>query len=300
MFVKKVFVNTYRYDFHLAKICIGSIRYWYPEIPILLIKDINAGNFDTSFLEKTWNVKVLETPGKKFGWGYGKLEPLFLDDRDSFLVVDADTVLTGPVIDAVKEINAQFIVDNEVQPPERVNQIYYDLDRVNEIEEDFIYPGYTFNSGQWFGTSGILSRKDFDKVLDWTEPPSSRFPDMIFNGDQGHLNFILQWLEQSAKISIERMKLMIWPDAGRADFIDIQDIKTKKGRSPFIIHWAGMGSKKISDFPRADILFFYERFYYSRIGSLRPFFDRINSKYLTQERKFRLLNKRLVNLFESK
>ena len=148
MKVEKVFVNTYKYDFHFARICIASIRYWYPDIPIYLIKDENQGDFDTSKTEQIWNVKVLSIPRKRFGWGYGKLEVLFLDTNESFLVIDADAVLTGPVIDAVAKIKADFIVDREEQPAKRFNEIYYNLDRINELDNNFHYPGYSFNSGQ--------------------------------------------------------------------------------------------------------------------------------------------------------
>ena len=124
MKVDKVFINTYKYDFHLARICIASIRYWYPEIAIFLIKDEKEGSFDTSFTEKTWNVNVLDVPRKKFGWGYGKLEVLFSNKKETFFVIDADAVITGPVIDKVRKIDADFIVDKEVQPTQRFIEIF--------------------------------------------------------------------------------------------------------------------------------------------------------------------------------
>src|SRR5687767_6536333 len=108
MKVDKVFINTYKYDFHFAKICIASIRYWYADIPIFLIKDEEQGTFDTSYTERMWNVKVLDIPRKRFGWGYGKLETLFLDGKETFFVIDADAVLTGPVIDVARKMDADF------------------------------------------------------------------------------------------------------------------------------------------------------------------------------------------------
>ena len=77
MKVEKIYINTYKFDFQQAKICIASIRYWYPQIPILLIKDHGMGAFDTNTVEKVWNVNIFDTQKKQFGWGYGKLEPLF-------------------------------------------------------------------------------------------------------------------------------------------------------------------------------------------------------------------------------
>jgi hypothetical protein len=284
MKVEKVFINTYRYDFHLAKICIASVRYWYPEIPIYLIKDINAGNFSTKNAEKIWDVNVLDIPRKKFGWGYGKLETLFLPGSFSYLVLDADTVLAGPVLNTVQQLNTDFVVDEEVQPTSRFNQIYYNLNRINELDGKFKYPGYSFNSGQWFGTTGKLGREDFNVSLDWTEPPTCRFPEIVFNGDQAHLNFAIHRLEQEKKVSVTRAKIMVWPDGANADYIDIDKIETKSGDYPVIIHWAGM-SNRISEVNRADILKFFKGIYYSRSGIMNDAADSIMESYLQLERK---------------
>lgn len=98
MNVTAVYINTYRYDYRLTCICVASVRYWYPLIEIILIKDLGQGDFNNTLLQKHWNVKIFDTKRKSFGWGYGKLEPLFGEDIQSFLVLDSDSVLTGPVI----------------------------------------------------------------------------------------------------------------------------------------------------------------------------------------------------------
>lgn len=294
MKVDKVFINTYKYDFHLAKICIASVRYWYPEIPIYIIKDENQGRFSTSFVEKSWNVKVLNIQRKKFGWGYGKLEPLFLEPSFSFLVLDADTVLTGPVLEKVENINADFIVDGEKQPESRFNEIYYDLKRIREVDKEFTYPGYSFNSGQWFGSTGKILRSDFDLSLEWSEPPSCRFPEIVFKGDQAHLNFTLHRLEYQKRTSVARIKLMIWPDGNNADFIDLEKVKSRSRDYQYIIHWAGMGGMKESSKPRYDIISFYKDLYYSRAGGFHAVMDRIKGVYNQLERKiaYRIENKK--------
>jgi hypothetical protein len=275
MKVSTVYINTCRRDFAFAKICIASVRYWYPNIPICLIKDTGAGNFSTTITEKKWNVKIFACERKKFGWGYGKLEPLFLKDNHSFLVLDADTVLTGPVLNNADDVSSPFLVDKEIQPAKRFNEIYYNLERISEIDNNFKYPGYSFNSGQWFGTAGIVTRNDFITVLNWSEPPQPKYPDILFNGDQGVLNYILQSKEQLNKISICRKKIMIWPDAGNADFINCKMLTEKKSDYPYIIHWAGMGKKKKSSLPRADIIHFYKKFYLTRLN----WFQRIGEKF---------------------
>ena len=285
MNVKKVFINTYRYDFHFARVCIASIRYWYPDIPIFLIKDENSGKFDTGYDEKLWNIGVLDLERKRFGWGYGKLETLFLEDNESFFVIDADAVITGPVLDVVNTIDTDFIVDNEVQPDKRFNEIYFRLDRIGELDPEYIYPHYSFNTGQWFGKSNAVSRKDFETTLHWSEPPVTKSPEIVFNNDQTHLNYVVHTQERLGKISVSRIQLLAWPKDGAADFIKLEKIKTHSDIYPLVIHWAGMSSFKFSDLPRQDILNFYKDYYYSKSGSLRKFSNSIKGIYLNAEKK---------------
>lgn len=275
MKVSTVYINTCRRDFAFAKICIASVRYWYPNMPICLIKDTGAGNFSTTITEKKWNVKIFACERKKFGWGYGKLEPLFLKDNHSFLVLDADTVLTGPVLNNADDVSSPFLVDKEIQPAKRFNEIYYNLERISEIDNNFKYPGYSFNSGQWFGTAGIFSRRDFEVGITWTEPPNSKFPGVILKGDQSILNFVLHKYEIEKKITVQKKKIMVWPEGNAANFIDLQKIRLKKEDYPYIIHWAGMGKKKKSSLPRADIIHFYKKFYLTRLN----WFQRIGEKF---------------------
>lgn len=284
MKVDKVFICTYKYDFHFAKICVASVRYWYPDIPIYLIKDEMQGSFNTSFTEKIWNVSVVNMPRKKFGWGYGKLEVLFSEKKESFLVIDADTVLTGPVLDVARKENADFIVDREVQSTKRFNEIYYNLDRINELNEDFVYPGYSFNSGQWFGTSSIIKREDFGRTLKWSDPPQTLDKKIVVNNDQGHLNYVVHLFDQKELIKVSRVKLMIWPVNGNDSFIQVEKIRAKAADYPYVMHWAGMGGLKFYELPRQDILRFYKTYYYSRISAVRRTVDIIRDFYLVIER----------------
>lgn len=47
-----VYINTHRYDYKLTCICVASVRYWYPDIEIYLIKDYRRGDFNTSLLQR--------------------------------------------------------------------------------------------------------------------------------------------------------------------------------------------------------------------------------------------------------
>ncbi len=92
----------------------------------------------------------------------------------------------------------------------------------------------------------------------------AKYPDIIFQGEQGHLNYMLQKAEQEGRVVISRKKIMIWPDAGQADFIDFNRIKERDKNFPLIIHWAGMKFKTLKEYPRSDLMFFFRDYYYSK------------------------------------
>lgn len=286
-----IYINTYKYDYRFCRACIGSIRYWYPDTPVCLIKDIGAGEFDTSYAEKTFNVSIFKTDKKNFGWGFGKWEPLFLDGKGHFLVMDADTVITGPVLDRVANDEADFIVDDEIQPQDRFNEIYYHQERIKSVFPDFTYPGYSFNEGQWFGPYGKIKRNDFNYILDWTKsPPKSLYPDIIYQGAQGHLNFHLHRLQANKLVTIIRKKLMIWPKDQNADFLKMEKIMNRNVDYPYIIHWAGMPYLFFSELNRSDIIKFYLNYYHRDHSKLKVFVEEANYLLL-------LISKKIINKF---
>ena len=231
-----------------------SIRYWYPDIEIVLIKDILKGSFNTCFLENLFNVQVFNS-NEKYGWGYGKLEPLFISREESFLVLDSDTILTGPILDLVQDIDEYFVVDEEIQNTERFNEIYYDKSLINQVNYGFRPLEYSFNTGQWFGTSGIIDRSVFNETIHWASPRINKFPDIIKNGEQGHLNYHFHKLEQQNKITIKRLKIMYFPLSFNVHF-KWNSLRLKQNNKNFIVHWAGI-KKPILLMPNKMLLFFY-------------------------------------------
>ena len=285
MIVERIYIATYKYDWNFAKICISSIRYWYPEIPICILKDMTAGYFETKIVLKDWNLEEIELGEKSWGWGFSKLLPMFNKKRESYLVLDADTVLLGPLLDKIQNIDADFIVDDEVQPKERFNEIYYNLDLIGTIDVNFKYPGYSFNSGQVFGSSGIFTKHDFEETLTWSNPPKSKFPEIIPNGDQSQLNFQIHKWEALKKIKVARLKLMVYPENPLNFKIDLQKIINKEPDYPFIIHWAGMKYKRITDLNYSEVLNFYKDQFFSKKNRFIKFENDYFDWYYFYEKK---------------
>ena len=74
MKIEGVVISCYRFDLELTRVCVASIRYWYPDIPIWLLKDRHYGDFSTHEIEKQWRAQVYPQREKTLGWGFGKLE----------------------------------------------------------------------------------------------------------------------------------------------------------------------------------------------------------------------------------
>lgn len=268
--IDTVFIACYKRDQHMVRTCAASIRYWHPHADICLIRDLGKGDFSTDEIQRTLDVRVLDLERKIFGWGFSKLEPLFLPQRTKFLVLDADTVFLGPVLDELNENPADFIVDDETPTPADAKRLYFDLPALQKIDPEFVACGRNFNSGQWVGTSGLIQRSDFANVLDWSEPPRQTRPEAFMGGEQGVLNYVVEKCANAGRFSLSRTDLMLWSGEDLAS-IDLESIRAKRG-IPKILHWAGFKYGE-ADFARRDIHAFFEQQYYSSLpmGSLlRP------------------------------
>jgi hypothetical protein len=268
--IDRVFVATHRRDVRLTRICVASIRHWYPDIPICLLKDEAFGSFSTRELEEHWNVRVWKTERRPYGWGFIKLEPLFQREAGRYLVLDSDIAFIGPVLDELQQFGADFVVHGETQPGDRMRELYFEPSLVQKfIDRSLAEVPFTFNSGQYVATGGLLDRSDFDSVLTWNSPPVVRYPEFFNRGDQGVLNYVLLKRQAEGALSIDSASFMKW-EAPDLESLDLSAIATS---SPYaaLIHWAGMKRNRLGAMPRADILRFFEHRYYARIkgGRLR-------------------------------
>lgn len=260
-------------DARLTRICVASIRYFYPDVPIkMLAGDILQSGLATE-LRKFWNVGLVDLPVGDYGWGLVKLEPLFGPTGQRFMVCDVDTLFTGRILDVRAESDAPFFVDDEKLSDADFKRLYYDWDALAKVDPDVQSAHKAFNVGQWFGTAGLVSREEFDRWVEWTLPRRLRFPDVFMGGDQGVMNYVLLKKEAFDGLRIDRQTFMRWPGYG-IDDLDVESIKTGKA-PPLVIHWAGMKAVFLRNMVGRDLLQFFEDFYYSRmpVGRLRRIFD---------------------------
>jgi hypothetical protein len=264
-----IYIAACARDARLTRICVASIRYFYPDIPIRLLAGDILQRGLAEELHRYWGVELVDLPRGDYGWGLVKLEPLFGPAGQRFFVMDADTVFTGRVLDIRAESDAPFFVDDEQLSDANFKRLYYDWDKLREIDPRAQSARAAFNVGQWFGTAGLVKREEFDPWVEWTLPRRLRYPEYFMGGDQGVMNYAILQKEAFEGLRIERRTIMRWP-GNSMEGLDVESV-SKGTAPPLVIHWAGMKKTLLQGMVGADLLLFFEEFYYQRLpaGKLR-------------------------------
>lgn len=264
-----IYIAACARDARLTRICVASIRYFYPDIPIrLLAGDILQSGLAEE-LHRYWGVELVDLPRGDYGWGLVKLEPLFGPAGQRFLVMDVDTVFTGRILDVRAESDAPFFVDDEQLSDTNFKRLYYEWDKLREIDPTAQSARAAFNVGQWFGTAGLVKREEFDPWVEWTLPRRLRYPEYFMGGDQGVMNYVILQKEAFEGLRVERRTIMRWPGNSMGG-LDVKSVSNGTA-PPLVIHWAGMKKTLLRGMVGADLLLFFERFYYQRLpaGKIR-------------------------------
>ena len=263
-----IYISCYKHDVRFTRILVASIRSWYKDIPIILIKDYRYGAFDTSDLERFYHVSIFETEKRCFGWGFGKLEPLFAAERKRCLILDSDIVMIGPVLDMLEQFSEDFVVTLEQPDREFIRRLYFDVDALEAMDPEFSFAGKTFNTGQLVATSGVLSRSDFDPFVDWSEPPAVKKPDIFQCGEQGLLNYILLKKLSLSQLSLKQTPIMIVADSPVCREMTMVPREAQKAHCT-LIHWCGLLRTPLSPLfegmQSREILLHFEAMYYQRL-----------------------------------
>jgi len=265
MQIDRIFVSGWRGDLRYTQCCVASIRQWYPAIRICLIKDELAGNYDTSVLERAFDVEIFDSSPKLYGWGTAKLEPLFQPHGERFLIIDSDVVFIGPVLKKFQSCNEDFVVVHEDHPQQHINENYFDPQEVERLYPPFRYPGYVFNTGQFVARGGILKRSDFERFLSFGRPPKFLLPDVFKCAEQGLLNFVLLGKHQTGKLSLGRAHFMRWPPGMKAEEIELARLGPDSPYD-FLLHWAGRKDYPFEDAPLSHVLLHFDAIYNRRAG----------------------------------
>ena len=258
-----VYIAASAHDARFTRICVASTRTFYPDVDVRILPGGPLAPGLLSELREYWNVGAVDLPSGDYGWGFVKLEPLFSDRRERFLMLDSDTVMTGPVLDLAMTHTEEFVVDGEAHTKEQSAAIYYDYERAAAEGMTVREPAFLFNTGHWVGTSGVLCREDFRGLIRWEFPRTLTNPRVFKNGEQGLFNFVLNEHYLARRIRVARVPLMRWPGHGM-DCLDADAVE-KKASPALVVHWAGMKRARQRDMPGADLLAHFEEIYYARL-----------------------------------
>ncbi len=248
----------------------ASIRHWYPEIPIVLVKDLIFRDFDTTEIEQHFNVSIYPQNARIYGWGFSKFEVFLEESKKRFLMLDSDIVLAGPILEMLEKYNEDWVVIDEPFTMETLYRWYFDPEKIKIHDPEFSFPNFTFNTGQLVGFTGILKRHDFDKFIEWSEPRVQLFREAFtFGGEQPLLNYVLMKKLSKKEITLHRLKFMVEGMSAESKGVLIERIKKREGY-PFIIHWHdgkdGVMIPSMKNISRNDLLLFFEDLYYRKVG----------------------------------
>ena len=263
MRIEGVVISCYVLDMYLTRVCVASIRFWYPQVPIWLLKDRRYGDFNTREIESKWNVQVYPGRQKNLGWGFGKLEILTELPARRLLLLDSDIVFTGRVIDRLERFDEDLIVESFDETA--FEEEFFSFNGLRELDPKFEFPGYGFNTGQIVATTAKITKQDFSGLVDW-ETRTVMHPEVFKMGEQGLLNYVALRKLQEGELTIRRDPFMLRPAKGScADHIQLKDLDPE-GQHQELIHWAGLRwGKTLNEMPRSEILLHFEKIYYQRV-----------------------------------
>jgi len=271
--ISSIVVCCFKKDLHLLRICLGSIRFWHPEIPIYLLKDSSQGKFNTTEMEDTVNASCFPCECLTGGWGLTKIESLFADTKEKVLLLDSDTVLLGPVLERLEQYDEDFIATGIEEENSQHSNVIRDYINTESIQKKFDphyrYPGFAFNTGQIVITRGIFTRDDFSDLIEFSDTGAhTKISDsMMRHADQGILNYAIAKKAAAGKTSVRYDDFWLWSGLPEVkNDLSVKAIASGRGY-PKILHWAGTKKYLLKNMDRFDILDFFETFYYGRLSS---------------------------------
>jgi hypothetical protein len=141
--------------------------------------------------------------------------------------------------------------------------LYYDWEKVCKVDPAAERPRFLFNTGQWFGTAGVLTRSDFEPWVEWTMPRRIRRAEFFMPGDQGVLNYVFNRKVLREGLLVERKKIMCWP-ARSMEGLDIKAVSNGTAVAR-VVHWAGLKRSRLRDMVGGGLLAYFEDRYYQRL-----------------------------------
>lgn len=271
-----VIVTCCQRDFALARGCCASIRYFLPGVPICLIVD---GAETPDSLIQTYDAQVITRDtvrdarlrDRSFGWGLTKMVAFWESPWSRFLLLDADTVVWGDILQLAGYPQAEVTVDRhlfDLAAQAEPNPLLGDflragnarIDRTPELD---LLDAWFFNtrsigqylpnfdwrrhlyeyfcSGALFATRGIFDLDEYLQLLDLAEA----HPGLLGPGEMGLLNVLVFGAADAGRIRIAqeaRLQTLVCQHdsaALAARFPTAALTAPAAASEPTVIHWSG-------------------------------------------------------------
>lgn len=268
-----------RKDVHYAKALLGSIRHFYPEHGIHVVLDDvtmqdqqQIAQFPGVVLHRV--EALVEKHGLPLRGLLAKLNVLFLPSVTRAMVADADSVLVGPVLDAVQDdyhvhfLNAESHVRSNRQDVEIFDRWAIDLSELNRREGRSLPERFIFAQGSHFFIDvvgfpmALLQRMLPDMSL--VHSPTH----MLRAGDQGFWNYLANFGGDFGMVtqhSPYTIQVGVAPHIAAYD--DPAHFTSKEQKPYSFLHYVGSSRtylRRWHEYPAA--LRWGTRLYYQRLG----------------------------------
>lgn len=236
-------------DYLFAKGCCASIRYFLGDVPICLLID---GSFSVAPLEKSYGVRVINHDNvssellrkKSFGWGKTKMIAFWESPWSNFLVLDADTIVWGDILQFADFNNFDFVIDQtEANYSDAdISKFFFDVPGIEKHFPNFRWQDYRsryFCTGTFFAKRGIFSLDEYVEILDFI----AQYPGIFKYGEMGFLNFMISRAAQEGRARVQNVDMqLLVPDFDQnllRKRFPIEAAGPGGDAAATVIHWCG-------------------------------------------------------------
>jgi hypothetical protein len=247
---KGIVIGCSTSDFHLAKGCLASIKYFMPDARVCLLHDgpidreqISIAYPDVIFLGKQ-EVKNDFLRQNGFGYGITKMIAFWESPFENFLFMDADTIMWGPLNEWQLLENADMAIDQPqyVFSEEAIDLYFFNLEVLKQFDTSFEplqFNDRYFCTGAYYSRKNVFELEWYKELLNYCKTN----PGAIFKfGEMGLLNYMIFKKLQVGKLKVVNKWIQfLAPDFTKEEMKERYSFVNEKPvvNTPMILHFNG-------------------------------------------------------------
>ena len=293
-------------DVHYAKALLGSIAYFHPDsvIHVLCDADVSASDFRQLSRFKgvhAYRLKdVVKTHGLPLTGLLSKLNLFFIPAVDEVWFADADSVLVGPISEAMARSEAFHFVNAEMLSATRPSDLaVFDrwaikLDELRNVFGKTVGEKFSFvQSSHFFARCRDFPRKLLEDMLPLMSRSHSA-THLLRAGDQGFFNYLANFGEtHGIRIGQSQVTVQVGHTPHIAAYDDIEYLRARQPKPHCFIHYVGFSRRYLRRrHEYAVALQWATELYYSRFGTAVFCRDEVARGLATIARSMKRLTRR--------